>query len=228
MSRPGSWLRDNSLTLCFVALFLASLLGMALAGVAELNAELRADQLDPVSLPDYLSSSAFAVDMAENWQSEYLQFLTFILATVWLVQRGSPESKRPQDAGLQPDPDELLGAHATTASPYWARAGGWRTGVFSWSLTLLMGAVFLASWLAQAISGTVALNGERLRNLQDPISFGAYLLDPDFWSRTLQNWQSEFLAVASMVAFSVFLRQRGSAESKPVGAAHSETAEEHT
>ena len=86
-----------------------------------------------------------------------------------------------------------------------------------------MGLIFLASWFAQSLAGRAAFNETQLKDLQDPISWGAYVASPDFWSRTLQNWQSEFLAVGSMAVFSIYLRQRGSPESKPVGAAHSST-----
>jgi hypothetical protein len=86
-----------------------------------------------------------------------------------------------------------------------------------------MGTIFLLSWAAQAVAGRVAYNEERLRDLLDPLPLGAYVLSPDFWDRTLQNWQSELLAVGSMAVFAVFLRQRGSPESKAVGAPHHET-----
>jgi hypothetical protein len=105
------------------------------------------------------------------------------------------------------------------------KAGGWRTAVYSRSLGLLMGAVFLLSWYAQSISGLSAYNADQLASLQDPVTWPAYLASPDFWNRTLQNWQSELLAVGSFVVFTVYLRQRGSPESKPVGAPHTETAQ---
>ena len=216
-------LRRNSLGLFFGAIFLLALVGQAVAGWKQFNQDQAADQLARVTLPDYLGSASFAVDVAENWQSEYLQFLLYILATVWLVQVGSTESKEPEDAGLEGPEEQQVGSYARPSSPAWARAGGLRTLVFSWSLTLVMGAVFLVSWFAQSVAGWAAFNETRLQRLQDPITWPGYLVDADFWSRTLQNWQSEFLAVGSMAVFSVFLRQRGSSESKPVGAPHSAT-----
>ena len=164
--------------------------------------------------------------MAENWQSEYLQFLLYILATVWLLQRGSPESKELGRAGRESARDQKIGEHATTSSPKWARVGGLRTAVYSWSLGIVMGLVFLLSWFAQSLAGWAAFNETRLQRLQDPLSWGGYLLNADFWARSLQNWQSEFLAVGSMAVFSIYLRQRGSPESKPVGAAHTSTGVE--
>jgi hypothetical protein len=93
-------------------------------------------------------------------------------------------------------------------------------------LSIVMGLIFLASWLVQSIGGWASYNETRLQQLQDPLSWRGYVVDPDFWSRTLQNWQSEFLAVGSMAVLSVYLRQRGSPESKPVGSAHSATGVE--
>ena len=105
--------------------------------------------------------------------------------------------------------------------------GGWRTAIYSWSLGDRDGAcVFLLSWLGQSIAGWATFNETRLQRLQDPISWGAYLVNADFWSRTLQNWQSEFLAVGSMAVFAIYLRQRGSPESKPVGQPHGSTGVE--
>jgi hypothetical protein len=104
------------------------------------------------------------------------------------------------------------------------RAGGWRTAVYSWSLTITMGLIFLGAWFTQSVAGWAQFNEARLGRLQDPLTWGSYVLNSDFWSRTLQNWQSEFLAVGSMVVLSIYLRQRGSPESKPVGEPHTRTA----
>ena len=218
------FLRDNGLTLAFLLLLALALVAQAFSGVAEYNDQAIADGADPISLLAYLQTSDFGVDVAENWQSEYLQFLLYIFLTVWLVQRGSPESKEPDDIGRESDEDQRVGAFARPDSPRWARAGGWRLGVYSRSLGLLMGGIFLASWGAQLIAGRSAYNEQQLRQLEQPVSLLGYLTSADFWNRTTQNWQSEFLAVASMVALSVYLRQRGSPESKPVGASHRSTA----
>jgi hypothetical protein len=219
-------LRHNGLSLFFGLLLLLTLVGQAVAGRAEYNASVAVDGLPQLTMADYVTSSQFAVDVAENWQSEYLQFLLYIVLTVWLVQRGSPESKTVDDAGQEDDEKQKLGVHADRRSPAWARAGGWRTTVYSNSLGLAMGVVFLGSWGAQLVAGTSAQNSQRLQNLQEPIDMGAYFLSPNFWNRTLQNWQSEFLAVGSMVALSIYLRQRGSPESKPVGSPHGATGVE--
>jgi hypothetical protein len=210
-----SFVRDNALSFFFLLIFLAALVGQAFAGWMQLNDQQTAENLATIGLGRYLTSADFAVDVTENWQSEYLQFLLYITATIWLVQRGSPES--PKEPGLGNVKDQKLGRYTVEGSPRWAVVGGLRTTLFSWSLTLVMGAIFVVSWLAQSIAGVAAFNETRLQQLQDPVSWGSYLTNPDFWARTLQNWQSEFLAVGSMAILAVYLRQRGSAESKPVG-----------
>jgi hypothetical protein len=177
-----------------------------------------------VSWVQFVTSSDFVVDVAENWQSEYLQFSLFILATIWLVQKGSPESKKPGDEGLGTDEDQLVLEHARDDSPKWAKVRGWRHTLYSNSLLIVMGAIFFLSWLAQSISGVVVYNQEQVEHGQQLIAWGEYLVSADFWNRTLQNWQSEFLAVGSMIALSIYLRQRGSSESKPVGAPHQVSA----
>ncbi|WP_410578521.1 DUF6766 family protein [Amycolatopsis sp. lyj-108] len=219
------FLRDNALSLSFGLLFLLSLAGQALAGLADYNDRRLSHAAEPIGLLDYVTSADFAVDVAENWQSEYLQFFLYVFATVWLLQRGSPESKPRGRAGLETDEEQQVGRHATADSPKWARAGGWRTGIFSMSLGLVMLGLFLLSWLAQSVAGMSAYNAEQLTEFGDPESWSGYLVSSDFWNRTLQNWQSEFLAIGSMAVFSVYLRQRGSPESKPVGAPHHVTDE---
>jgi hypothetical protein len=220
------FLRENSLGLVFGVLFLIVLAGQAMAGHADFNREQLTEGLEPISLGRYVTSASFGTDVAENWQSEYLQFFLYIFLTVWLLQKGSPESKALDQAGLESDKEQKVGAFADEDSPAWARAGGWRLALFSHSLGLVMGLLFLGSWLAQSIAGAAAYNEQQLGNLQDPVSWGGYLLEPDFWNRTLQNWQSELLAVASMAILAIYLRQRGSSQSKPVGTAHAATGVE--
>jgi hypothetical protein len=226
MTEPSrGFLRDNSLSLVFGGLFLVTLVGQALSGAADFNAQQAADGLEPVSLGEYVTSSSFGVDVMENWQSEYLQFFLYIFATVWLVQKGSAESKKPGEEGTESDKEQRIGRHATEDSPDWARTGGWRTVLFSRSLGMLMGGLFLLTWAASSVAGWAAYNSEQLGELEDPVSWLGYLGEADFWNRSFQNWQSEMLAVGSMAVFSVYLRQRGSPESKPVGVAHAETGQ---
>lgn len=217
------WLRENGLSLFFAGIFLLAVVGQSVSGVALFNREQLSAGLEPVSIGQYVASSAFAVDLTENWQSEFLQFLLYIGATVWLVQRGSPESKALDRAGRESDEDQRVAEHADARSPAWARVRGWRLRVYSHSLVLVMGGIFLGSWFVQSLTGAVAYSEEQMRDFADPVTWTEYLVLPDFWSRTLQNWQSEFLAVLCMVVFSIYLRERGSPESKPVGAPHDAT-----
>ena len=219
-------LRESSLSWFFGLILLLTLIGQAYTGLAEYNSSVTMNDLPILSIGEYVTSSQFAVDVAENWQSEYLQFLLYIVLTVWLVQRGSPESKEVDETGSEDDKKQQIGRHASPKSPRWARAGGWRTALYSNSLGIIMGLFFLGSWGAQLVAGTSAYNSERLQSLLAPLSMPEYALSANFWNRTLQNWQSEFLAVGSMVVFSIYLRQRGSPESKPVGAPHAETGSE--
>ncbi len=223
--RSRGFLRDNALSLVFGAMFLLTLVGQAISGTADYNAQQVVDGLEPVTLVEYVTSSSFGVDVMENWQSEYLQFFLYIFGTVWLIQRGSAESKKPGEEGPESDKEQRIGRHAQDDSPEWARTGGWRTAVFSRSLGLLMGGLFLLTWAASSVVGWAAFNGEQLGQRQDPVSWLGYLGEADFWNRSFQNWQSEMLAVGSMAVFSVYLRQRGSPESKPVGVAHAETGQ---
>ena len=221
-----TFLKHNGLSIFFLALFLSALAAQAFAG----NADFNEDQLrhgDPtMALGRYVVSSHFAVAVLENWQSEYLQFTLFILATVWLLQRGSPESKELNRAGLESDKDQMVGPHAEPRSPRWAKVADLRRTLYENSLLIVMAAIWVGSWFAQSITGVAEYNTERLDHHQLPVSWLDYLGRPDFWERTLQNWQSEFLAVGSMAILAVYLRQRGSPESKPVGAPHEATGVE--
>ena len=220
------FLRENGLGLAFGTLFLVTLVVQALVGHADFNADQASHHGDQIGLWRYVTSSSFGVDVLENWQSEYLQFTLYIVGTVWLLQKGSPESKELDKAGGESDEEQRLGAHATADSPRWARAGGLKTLVYSNSLLLVMGSIFLLSWLGQSITGRVAYNAEQLDHQEAAVTWLQYVATPDFWNRTLQNWQSEFLAIGSMAVLAIYLRQRGSPESKPVGAPHSATGME--
>src|SRR5215218_6289719 len=137
-----TFVKECSLTLFFGALFLLSLAGQAVAGWKQFNAEQYAEGLGRLDLGQYLMSAHFAVDVAENWQSEYLQFLLYLTATVWLLQKGSSESKELDKAGLESDKDQKVKSGAHDDSPSWARVGGWRTGLYSTSLAVVMGLIF--------------------------------------------------------------------------------------
>jgi Domain of unknown function (DUF6766) len=220
------FVRDNGLSLFFLVLFLAALIGQSFVGLANNNEELVRHGDAAISYGQFVTSSAFLVDVAENWQSEFLQFFLFIFATIWLVQKGSPESKNPGDEGLGSDADQHVGSEALPDSPRWARASGWRQAVYSNSLLLVMGTIFVLSWFAQSVGGVTVANEENAQHGMPAETWLDYVVSPEFWNRTLQNWQSEFLAVGAMVAFAIYLRQRGSSESKPVGTPHHTTSVE--
>ena len=215
--------RDNSLSLVFLAFFLAALAGQAVAGWQDYNNHALAHQEATIAFGRYLVSSSFGNAVMENWQSEYLQFTLYILLTVWFIQRGSPESKEPGKSGTESDEDQDVGEYADDDSPRWARARGVRLWMYSNSLVLVMGSIWLGSWFAQSVTGWSDYSADQLTHGEPRVDYVSYLGSARFWESTLQNWQSEFLAVGSMAIFAVYLRQRGSPESKPVGAPHSAT-----
>ncbi len=218
------FVRDNSMSIVFLVLFLAALVGQAIAGHADFNNNAQSHGDPTMSLGRYVLSSDFGSAVMENWQSEYLQFTLFILLTVWLVQRGSPESKRLDEAGRESDQAQKVGPHAQQNSPRFAKVAGHPAHALRELARACDGHV-LAGHVACPVH-------HRSRAVQRgparPPSGAAELVGttsraPSFWENTLQNWQSEFLAVGSMAILAVYLRQRGSPESKPVGAPHDAT-----
>jgi hypothetical protein len=220
------FLKHNSLSIFFLALFLGAVFFQAVAGHADFNEDQDRHGNPHVSFGRYVLSSQFGTAVLENWQSEYLQFTLFLLTTVWLLQRGSPESKELDKAGRESDEQQQVGPHASPGSPAWARVDGIRRSLYENSLLIVMATIWIGSWFAQSVTGVSEYNTERLDHHELPVSWLDYLGRPDFWEKTLQNWQSEFLAVGSMAILAVYLRQRGSPESKPVGAPHETTGVE--
>jgi Domain of unknown function (DUF6766) len=217
------WVREQSLTLFFLAIFVLALVGQSFAGLHDFNAEQATHGGEQYSYWRFIVSSEFGGDVMENWQSEFLQFSLLILATVWFVQRGSTESKQLDKAGQESDKDERVGRSAPRKAPRWAKVKDWRGRLYENSLGLAMAAIFLGTWFAQSVTNWTSYNNRQTEHGEATVTWVSFLGRADFWNRTLQNWQSEFLAVATMAAFSIYLRQRGSAESKPVGAPHDET-----
>ncbi len=226
-SAPGTLIhmrkimRDNGLLLVNLALFLIFLVAMALAGVREYNADQLEHQEAAVSFWSYLTTGAFIEAVFENWESEFLQMGMYVVLTAFLFQRGSAESKpidekAPQDA----DPRE---ADKRTSVPWPVRQGGVVLKVYENSLSLLFFLlVFLSIW-AHAVGGAKDYSEEQLTHGGSPVSTWEYVMTSRFWFESFQNWQSEFLAVACIVGASIYLRQRGSAESKPVAEPHKAT-----
>jgi hypothetical protein len=220
------FVRDNSLSLFFLAIFLAALVAQALVGHDAYNEEQATHGEATVSLWAYITSSSFGNAVMENWQSEYLQFLLFVLVTVWLIQRGSPESKRSGEEGKESDRRQQIGGWSGPEAPQWAQVRGIRNWVYSNSLLIVMGLVFIGSWFAQSVTGWTEFNAEQQAHSEQTVSWLSYVGSSRFWEATLQNWQSEFLAVGSFAVLAIYLRQRGSPESKPVGAPHEATGVE--
>jgi hypothetical protein len=222
MAKRG-FVRENSLTLVFIGLFLLAVLVQAVSGWHVLNDEQRAHGEQAYSLGRYVVSSDFGADLMDNWQSEFLQFSSFIALSMWLRQRGSTESREVGESPMGTDEEQKVGRYAESDSPLWARMGGWRRAVFSNSLLGLMVALWIGSWAAGSVTSWRNFDQQQQEHHQGQVSYAGYLGSADFWNLTTQNWQSEFMAVASMSVFSVFLRQRGSAQSKPVGEPHEAT-----
>jgi hypothetical protein len=217
------FLFENGLSVFFGSLFLLTLVGQSFAGQQAYNAEQVEHGGEPLGWLDYVFSPDFGGAVFENWQSEFLQFTTFILVTVWLVQKGSNESKPLDSVGLESKQKQKLEGYAPENGPAWAKVSDARRVIYENSLVLVMTALFFATWLVQSLNNWRRFNADQREHDEPAVSWGRYLLDPDFWERTLQNWQSEFLAVGTMAVFTIYLRQRGSPESKPVGAPHDET-----
>jgi uncharacterized protein DUF6766 len=216
-------IRANRISLFFGVLLLASLIGQSFAGLHQFNAEAIEHHSQTYTWLRYVTSSEFGGDVLENWQSEFLQFFLYITATVWLLQRGSSESKSEGDEGVMSDQSQLVRGYAKETSPAWARVDGLKRRLYENSLGLAMLFCFLGSWLGQSVTDWRAFNHDQLVHDGSPISWGEYWVNSDFWNRSLQNWQSEFLAIGVLAVFTVYLRQRGSPESKPVGAPHDAT-----
>ena len=225
--RARAFVKENSLSLFFLAIFLLALIGQAIAGHHLYNEEALAHGESTIGFWRYLGSSSFGNAVMENWQSEYLQFALFATATVWLLQKGSPESKELDKAGTESDEEQKVGPWAREDSPRWAKLGGLRTAIYSNSLIIAMTLVFLGAWFAQSVTGWTDFNQEQHDHGEPRVSWLGYLGSSQFWEATFQNWQSEFLAVGSFAVLVVYLRQRGSPESKPVGApVHDATGQE--
>ena len=222
--QSGAFWRNNGLSLTLLAMFILLFAGQLLAGWTEHNHELMAHHAPPMTLLDYAGSGAFLEVTAENWESEFLQMFVYVVFTVFLYQRGSSESKSPDEPAAV-DADPRLHRDDPRA-PWPVRRGGWMLKVYEHSLSLAFLAMFLVSFMLHALGGLAAYNAEQRLHGGAPESLPGYLASSRFWFESLQNWQSEFLAIASMVVLSVYLRQRGSPESKPVDASHDTTGKE--
>lgn len=215
--------RDNSLSLVLALLFAATLAAQIAFGRLAYNADRMEHGLGPVSLLVYLTRGHFVEALFENWESEFLQMGAFVLLSVRLRQKGSAESK-PIDEPFEGDEDPRLrrtDAHA----PWPVRRGGLALTLYEHSLSLAFMALFAACFVMHAVGGLWAENEQRLARGQVPQTLLDFVGSSEFWFQSFQNWQSEFLAVISIVLLSIFLRERGSPQSKPVAERHAKTGD---
>jgi hypothetical protein len=212
-------LRDQSLTLIMLGFFLAFLSAQALTGYRVYNAD-RVEMNEPeIAFSRYLRSGHFVEATFENWESEFLQMGAYVLLTAFLIQRGSAESRDP-DVGKDKDQED---EPVTADSPWPVRKGGIWLKLYENSLPVALLAIFLLSFVLHAWGGAKVYSEEQLAQGGHASTTWRFLHTSQFWFQSFQNWQSEFLAVGSLVVLSIFLRQRGSPESKPTAAPHSKT-----
>jgi hypothetical protein len=211
-------LKANGLGLFLVVAFVLLWFGQSVAGHRSYDADQRDHGGEPVSYVHYLTTGHFREATFENWESEFLQMGAYVLLTVWLRQRGSAESK-PIDG--DEDVDEDPTRHRGDADAPWpVRRGGIALTLYKNSLSIAFFALFAASWLLHAQGGAVEFSGEQVEHGGQAVSTWQFIQTAEFWTQSLENWQSEFLAVAAIVMLTIYLRQQGSPESKPVHAAH--------
>ena len=213
------WVYENGLSIVLFSCFLAFWTGQALTGHRQHNEDLKEHGQYSITFSEYLGSDHFLEATAENWESEFLQMFAYVLFTVFLYQKGSSESKKPGEL-------EAVDKEAKRSSknvPWPVRKGGVILKLYENSLSLAFLLLFLIAFSLHATAGARLYSEEQQLHGSPPVSVSEYVSTSRFWFEALQNWQSEFLAIGSMVVLSIFLRQKGSPESKPVDSPHSQT-----
>lgn len=213
-----SFFYRNGLTIVFLLLFVITLFAQALTGWKQHNQDLREDQVKEITLGTYLRSGHFISATFENFESEFLQMSLYVLLTVSLRQIGSAESKKldePEEVDREPVPGK--------DAPWAVKKGGWILKIYSNSLSICFAILFFVSWALHLYGSWQNHNVEQAAKHLSAVTVWAYLGEAEFWFETFQNWQSEFLSVASIVFLTIYLRQKGSSESKPVDAPDMET-----
>jgi uncharacterized protein (DUF486 family) len=213
-------LRDNGLSITMFALFLVFLVAQSIAGFRASNSDNEEHGQPPESYGQYLTSGAFVEATFENWESEFLQLGAYVLLTALLIQKGSPESRNPD--GDETDADPRAHRDDPDAPGPVPRAGLALT-FYEHSLSIALFALFVVSFVLHALGGHAEFNQEQLEHGQAAVSLWSFVTSSQFWFQSMQNWQSEFLAVGTLAVLGIFLRQRGSPESKPVAAPHAQT-----
>jgi hypothetical protein len=216
-----SFWRRNSLGIASLVAFLIFLGGMILTGHDQFNSDQLAHGESTVSLSHYLGEGHFWEALFENWESEFLQMGAYVLLTIFLIQKGSAESKDPEEH--DPADDDPRDADLRKNVPWPVRKGGVILQLYENSLVIAFGLLFVGSFIGHALGGVDEYNAELAAHGEGMVSTWGYVTSSQFWFESFQNWQSEFLAVLAIVALTIFLRQRGSSESKPVAARHSTT-----
>ncbi len=216
-----TFIKDNGLSLVFFVLFLVTLLGQAITGLEEHNQEMVEEGGKPATMGEYITSGHFLQSTFENWESEFLQMALYVVLTIFLFQKGSSESKDPESkepVDREPNPKK-------TDAPWAVKQGGIILGVYKHSLSIALFLLFILSFVMHWYGSLKDYNEEELLKGQPTESAMQYLGNSRFWFESFQNWQSEFLSVFTIVVLSIFLRQKGSSQSKPVDDADSKTGE---
>src|SRR5215211_9185194 len=213
-------LRDNALSPTMFRLFLIIPMAQSFAGYRSNNSENEEHGQPPESYAEYLTSGAFVEATFENWESEFLQMGAYVLLTAFLIQKGSPESKDPDGDEADADP---RAERDNPDAPGPVRRGGLALTLYEHSLSIALFALFLFSFVLHALGGHAEYNAQQLEHGQAAVSLWGFMTSSEFWFQAMQNWQSEFLAVAALAVLGIWLRQRGSPESKPVAAPHAQT-----
>lgn len=209
-------LYENSLTVVLFGLFLLSFGGQIIAGFQSYNNERGDYQEPPVRLCDYVFTGHCVEAVFENWESEFLQMGMLVILTIYFRQRGAPDSKK-----VNAPNHHHAGPSKNPRAPWPVRHGGWPLKIYTHSLSMALFGLFLFSFFMHALGGTAEFNEEQLRLGHSTVSTFEFITTSQFWFQSFQNWQSEFLSVAVLLVFSIFLRQQGSPQSKPVAAPYS-------
>ena len=217
----GKWAKEHGLLLANIGLFVVFFGGMVLSGASTYSDEQLAHGEPAVTVLQYLGTGNFLEATFENWESEFLQMGMYVILTVFLFQKGSSESK-PMGRAAPQDEDPRQ-AKLKEAAPWPVRRGGWVLKLYEHSLSIMFLLLFLASMVLHAVGGVDDYNSDQEAHGQPTVTLLGYLATSRFWFESFQNWQSEFLAVAVLVGASVYLREKGSPESKPVAEPHYET-----
>jgi hypothetical protein len=214
------WVREHSLSLAMFGAFVVFILLQSIFGWQTHNEELTQYGLAPLGYLAYLGSGHFIESVFENWESEFLQMGFYVLLTAYLVQKGSAESKPPDESERPEDDPKQAGPD----SPRPVKVGGLVLVLYRNSLSIALLLLFAASFVLHLLGGTAEYNKEQaMQGGAEHLTPWQFLGTSDFWFQSMQNWQSEFLAVGTLIVLSIFLRQHSSPESKPVTAPYSKT-----